>query len=351
MKKIKNIIPIFIPHQGCGHDCIFCNQKEISGRDQLVDIRKDIEEYLAYFNNKEEVELAFYGGSFTGIGMDKMDEYIRQVIPYIKSGYIQSIRLSTRPDYIDEEILKFLKYNYVRTIELGVQSTNQKVLDLNRRGTNVGEIKKASKLIKKSGFNLGLQMMTGMYGSSNEKDLQTAFEISRLNPDFVRIYPTMVVPNTRLYSLYQKDEYKPQTLDETIENLLAIVGLFESKSIDIIRIGLYSNGKDQNFVGPFHPALKQLVYTKLYGLMIKDLIKDMDKGPIGIRTTKENHDYLVGYGGKNKKLLESEGLKPSYKYDNSINSPGEFKLKSENDLSVYNFTNYIKKFIGEIYET
>lgn len=351
MKKTKNIVPIFIPHQGCGHDCIFCNQKEISGRDQLVDIEKDIEEYLGYFNNKGDIELAFYGGSFTGIGMDKMNEYIGQVIPYIHSNKIQTIRLSTRPDYIDEKTLEFLRDNYVSTIELGVQSTDQEVLDLNERGTSVGEIKKSAELIKKSGFNLGLQMMTGMYGSTKKKDLQTAFEISRLNPDFVRIYPTMVVPNTRLYSLYEEGEYIPQSLDATIDNLINIVGLFESKSIDIIRIGLYSNGKDQNFIGPFHPALKQLVYTKLYGLMIKDIIKDMDKGPIEIRTTKANHDYLVGYGGENKKLLEKAGFTPSYKYDESISNPNEFRLEFKNDISNYNFTSYTKKFIGEIYET
>ena len=220
-----NIIPIFVPHMGCPHDCIFCNQRKITNFVDVldeVDIRRNIEQYISYFKNKTiPIEIAFYGGSFTGLDKNLMISYLDIAKEYIDKGFVSSIRLSTRPDYINHEILDILKKYELKTIELGVQSITKSTLDLNNRGHDVECIYKSSTLIKKYDIKLGLQMMVGLYGDTFDMVINTAFELCKIKPDFVRIYPTLLIRDTELERLYYFKKYisKQHFLKEIIIRL------------------------------------------------------------------------------------------------------------------------------------
>ena len=206
MKHKKYIIPIFVPHLGCPNDCIFCNQKSISGQMKNIEAKdavKIIEEFLKNFKDKNaKKEIAFFGGSFTGIEEKLQIELLEVANKYIKSGQIDSIRISTRPDYIDKTILKRLKKYHVKTIELGVQSSNDYILKKAGRGHNFEDVKKASKLIRRYGFNLGHQIMVGLPESNKIDELNTARDLIKLKPKMVRIYPVLVLKNTKLEKEY-----------------------------------------------------------------------------------------------------------------------------------------------------
>ena len=200
MKK-QYIIPIFVPHLGCPNDCVFCNQKSISGQTKQVtkeDVKKTIEEHLKYIKENSIVEVAFFGGSFTGIEEEKQIELLSAAYEYVKEKKVQSIRISTRPDYINKEILKRLKKYKVKTIELGVQSANDYILKKAGRGHNFEDVKRASKLIRFYGFNLGHQMMVGLPESTALDEINTAKQLIKLKPKIVRIYPVLVIKGTKL---------------------------------------------------------------------------------------------------------------------------------------------------------
>ena len=240
-----NIIPIFVPHMGCPHDCIFCNQRKITNFIDVldeVDIRKNIENYISYFKNKNiPIEIAFYGGSFTGLDKNLMIRYLEIAKYYIDRDYVNSIRISTRPDYISKEILDILIKYKVHTIELGVQSMTQSTLDLNNRGHNVECVYESSSLIKKYNIKLGLQMMVGLYGDTIDTVVNTAFEICKINPDFVRVYPTLTIKDTELERLYYSKEYIPMSLEDSICLCKYIYVIFKYYNIPIIRLGLQSS--------------------------------------------------------------------------------------------------------------
>ena len=213
MSKKNYIVSLFIPHLGCPNDCIFCNQRKITNYIEVVkkdEIINEIRNQLANFPNKsqEDIQIAFYGGSFTGIEETAMIDYLKIANEFIEDGKVRSIRLSTRPDYIDKHILNILKEFKVETIELGVQSMVDSVLDSNLRCHDSKCVKTSSELIKSMGFSLGLQMMTGLYKSTTEMDLYTADELIKLQPDFVRIYPTLVIKNTMLETFTKINKYE-----------------------------------------------------------------------------------------------------------------------------------------------
>ncbi len=245
MKKMEEyIIPIFVPHLGCPNDCTFCNQKSISGQTKKVtgkEVEKIIEEYLVNFKNKDcYKEVAFFGGSFTGIEKEKQEELLKVAFEYIKSKKIDSIRLSTRPDYIDKDELKFLKKYGVKTIELGVQSTNDYILKKCKRGHTFEDVKNASKLIRRYGFNLGHQMMIGLPESTKLDELKTAKDLARLKPKIIRLYPVLVIKNTELEKEYLKKEYQPLTVIQAVERCKELYYYFNKKKITVIRMGLQS---------------------------------------------------------------------------------------------------------------
>lgn len=302
-------IPIFIPELACPNRCIYCNQRHISGQLQAVkpeEIKQIIEQHLATFIRPSEVELAFFGGSFTGIDEKDMLTYLQTVQPYIEQGEIKSIRISTRPDYINEKILDILQQYNVKDIELGAQSLDEEVLAFAKRGHTVRDVENASQLIKSYGFSLGLQMMIGLPLDSVEKSKETAKKILKLGAESTRIYPTLVINNTDLADLYRQNKYKALSLDEAVDWTAEIYKIFSQSSIKILRVGLHPsealiNGTEL-LAGPFHVSFKELVLTKIWQ-------EKFEKLPINTKTILVNPkeiNYAIGYNSKNKQLLQKK---------------------------------------------
>ena len=275
-------IPIFVPHRGCPFDCVFCNQKRITGTQKEVkadDVHNIIGEYLKTLPSKNRrIEAAFFGGSFTGIPINEQSELLAAANEYLKKGEIDGIRLSTRPDYIDKEILdNLLKYG-VTTIELGVQSMDDSVLKSSNRGHTRKDVINAVKLIKEYPFTLGLQMMTGLPGDTDEKSLYTADEIIELKPNIVRIYPTLTIKDTFLEKMYLTGKYKPQSVDEAVNLAKQLLLKFEKNNITVIRVGLQSTDEiSENgsvVAGPVHSSFRELVESSIYYDIICGKMKD-----------------------------------------------------------------------------
>lgn len=262
-------ISLFVPHAGCPHQCSFCNQKTISGSvKQLTpeDVRETLKRAVEDKNNPENTEIAFFGGSFTAIEREYMISLLEETVPYIKNGSFCGIRISTRPDAINEDVLSVLKKYGVTSIELGAQSTDDSVLLLNRRGHTRDDIIKASKLIKQKGFSLGLQMMTGLLGDTPEKSLKTAEDIISLKPDTVRIYPTIVLEGTYLADAFKSGTYTPQTVEGAVKLCGELLKMFYDNDIKVIRLGLHSGGNvEEGYIaGPYHPAFGELCESEIY---------------------------------------------------------------------------------------
>ena len=266
MSKVSNI-PVFIPHLGCKNACVFCNQREITGslKEPAADeVRGIIEEYLTYLKNRE-AQIAFFGGSFTGLPKEKQTEYLKVAYGFVKDGRVSGIRLSTRPDYIDGEILENLKKYGVKTIELGAQSMCDEVLKASERGHTADDTRRASVMIKKAGFKLGLQMMIGLPGDTRERALYTAREIVSLGAACARIYPTCVLYNTKLYDMYKSGEYKPLELAEAVEIAKEATLILKDGGADVIRTGLQETDSlvDSIAAGPYHPAFGEMVQSRI----------------------------------------------------------------------------------------
>ncbi|UEL46880.1 elongator complex protein 3 [Terrisporobacter hibernicus] len=310
----KRIIPIFVPHRGCPHDCIFCNQKKITGVSTEVtseEARNIIEEYLPTIAKDASVEIAFFGGSFTAIDEKTQNELLSVAKEYVDKGLVSDIRMSTRPDCISVDILNRLKEYKTTIIELGVQSMDAKVLHDSARGHDIESVIKSSNLIKESGINLGLQMMVGLPSDTEEKCIETAKKFIELNPFCVRIYPTLVVKDTGLETLLNKGEYKPFTLEECISIVKKLLVLFYVNNINVIRVGLQATEDIQlgkGIVdGPYHPAFRELVE----GEMIKDylhylVIQNKTVSNLEIKTNNKNISKVVGNKKINKLFFKNE---------------------------------------------
>jgi len=340
MKK-QYIIPIFVPHLGCPNDCVFCNQRSISGQQKMItkeDIKKTIEFYLKNIKDKEaKIEVAFFGGSFTGIDVEKQEEFLQVAYEYIKQGKIQSIRISTRPDYIDRSILKRLKKYKVETIELGVQSANDYILKRANRGHSFEDVKKASKLIRWYGFKLGHQMMVGLPESTRLDEVNTAKELIKLKPKMVRIYPVLVIKNTRLEKEFLNENYIPLTVVQAVETCKELVSMFNKKKIEVIRVGLQNTDEitDPNIegsevvAGPYHPAFRQLVESGLWYDTIVSKIKQLNVKVKKVQVTVNPQDVnnVVGHKRENiEKLKEMYTLDLIVKQDENIKQ-GKLELE------------------------
>ena len=269
------IIPIFVPHRGCPHDCIFCNQKKITGSEKDItkeDVISTIEQHLSTMDKDAYIEVSFFGGSFTGIPIDTQKEFLSVAHSYLKKGLINNIRLSTRPDYINKDILDHLKEYEVGIIELGVQSLDEKVLEVSERGHSIEDVYYASEIIKEYGFTLGLQMMVGLPCDTFEKDIETAKKIISLKPDFVRIYPALTIKNTHMEYMYNKNLYTPLTVDEAAKICKELYIMFYKSNVPIIRLGLQTteqiNVNKDVVAGPFHPSFREIVES----LVLNDMI-------------------------------------------------------------------------------
>ncbi|MBR5452083.1 MAG: radical SAM protein [Clostridia bacterium] len=261
-------ISLFVAHVGCKHRCSFCDQNTITGTLSLPTAADIAEAVMIAQSSKnyspETTEIAFFGGSFTAIEKEYMTELLDAACPYVEQGIVKGIRVSTRPDAISEEILKFVKSKGVTAIELGAQSMDDEILSLNKRGHTSKDVETASEMIKNSGIELGLQMMTGLYGSTPEKDMETAEKIIALNPKTVRIYPTIILEGTLLGVLYKKGEYDTYSLETTTALCADLLEKFQNAGIKVIRLGLHDIDKEKYLAGPWHPAFRELVDSRRY---------------------------------------------------------------------------------------
>lgn len=313
-------ISVFVPHIGCPCKCSFCNQFSITEQifiphekdvDNAVEIALSSQKY-----DPENGEIAFFGGSFTAINRDYMTELLGAAKKHIDMGHAKGIRVSTRPDCIDNDVLQLLKASGVTAIELGAQSMRDEVLKENNRGHNSDDVYTASELIKEYGFELGLQMMTGLYTDNDEGAKFTANEFVKINPKTVRIYPTIVLENTELATLYKSGEYKPQSIDEAVELCAELLLLFEKNDIKVIRLGLHSIDMSKYVAGPWHPAFSELCENRIY--------RDIIKTHLG-----EKNDYTVYVaGGEMSKAVGQKKSNVLYFKDKGYN------LKFEEDLSL-----------------
>lgn len=357
LSKNHYIIPIFVPHKGCPHDCVFCNQKRITGTARDItyeDVVRTIEEYLKTIPGENSyIEVSFFGGSFTGIPMDYQNELLMAAKEAYDMGKINAIRLSTRPDYINEFILDNLVNYKVGVIELGVQSMDEEVLRLSERGHSREDVISASRLIKKYNIRLGLQMMLGLPGDSEEKDLRTAEEIIKLEPDFVRIYPALVIKDTYMEYMYKRGLYKPLSLDEAVDISKKLYIEFSSCNIQIIRIGLQPTediniGRDV-ISGPFHPAFRELVESTIIndmaGFIIDKYFPDSieltiyinpgDISKLYANSKKIFYNKMKVYTSKKIKIRQEIKIKRS----SLIVDNGEKQIT----LSINDYVNYVSK--------
>ena len=309
------IIPIFIPHRGCKNECVFCNQRKISGETRDVteqDIRCEIEKYLKmYIDDTRKKQIAFFGGSFTGLEIEDQIRFLNVANEYIEKGVVESIRISTRPDYISEHILGILKQKNVKTIELGVQSMDDEVLQASKRGHTAEQVVKASNLIKKYGFNLGHQVMVGLPKSTLEKEIYTMKRCIELKPKIVRIYPVYVLKQSKLWEMYEQKEYVPLQLEDAIMRAGKMYRLCIKNKINVIRIGLQTteeiNSKNTEIVGPVCDNYKERVLSYIaYNNVSNRLKKIKSDMQINIITTPREVNYIVGNNKYNMNRYASE---------------------------------------------
>lgn len=323
----KGNISIFVPHIGCPQKCSFCNQNTITGVQSAPtadDVRNSIETALKNADDYE-FEIAFFGGSFTAIDKSYMLSLLDAAKPYVDNKSVSGIRCSTRPDAIDEEILDILKSYGVTAVELGAQSMNNEVLSANFRGHTAEQVAGSSALIKKYGIELGLQMMTGLYRSTDELDLYTAKEIIKLKPATVRIYPTVVLKNTYLAKLVEAGEFIPQSLESTVSLCAKLVPMFEKENIKIIRLGLHSSTdvKENMLGGGYHDSLGELVQSRI-------MLNTIFENPAGEYTAYINEKSVSKLKGNKKaniSALNNAGHTIKIIYDNSL-SANELRLKN-----------------------
>ncbi|MFO7977236.1 MAG: radical SAM protein [Bacteroidales bacterium] len=304
-------IPVFIPGLACPYACVFCDQQKISGQHQIPspqEVHQITAQHLQTLPERNRrIEIAFFGGSFTGLPMKLQQQYLAAAHHWVAAGKVDGIRLSTRPDFINPQVMELLKRYNVSCVELGAQSLDDGVLERSGRGHTATDVARAAEMIVKAGIALGLQMMTGLPGDTFEKTMTTAKGIAALKATSTRIYPTLVIGGTQLADLYQQGIYQPLTLEETISRCAWLLDYFESAGITVLRLGLHPSGDihQQDLVaGPWHPALKELVLTRLWEQELKKLlVRDTGSG-ISIAVAPSQLNAAIGHKAHNRKMLE-----------------------------------------------
>ena len=316
-------IPVFLPEAACPFRCVYCNQYSIAGQLRLPtpdEVRDDIEAHLRSFKQADRyVEVAFFGGNFTGLPITMQDEYMGVVRPFIERGDVQGLRCSTRPDYIDAERLKVLKGFGMLNIELGAQSTNDAVLRRCGRGHTFDDIRRASELIVASGMTLGLQMMIGLPDSSHELDMQTARDIVDLGASETRIYPCIVVKNTGLASDYLKHRYTPLSIDDAVRQAADVYDFFVQNNVTVLRVGLHPSDELDNgdyMAGPYHHNFAAMVYSELWNRKLGAIAGQGRR--VVIATSPEQRTNAIGYMACNKAMLEQRFAEAVFTADDGI---------------------------------
>ncbi|MEW9122515.1 MAG: radical SAM protein [Thermotaleaceae bacterium] len=359
MGKKHYIIPVFVPHKGCPYDCVFCNQKKITGQKEEISAQKvdqQIRQYLSTMSEKKDldVEVAFYGGSFTGIEQHRQAELLAVAQKWKKRGVIKDVRISTRPDYIDQSILSFLTSFGVTIIELGVQSMDIGILETSCRGHSPRDVILASKAIQEKGIFLGHQIMIGLPGDTMDTLMNTADAIVDLKPDFVRIYPTLVIKDTHLEMMYLNKSYQPMTLEDAIIAAKNLMLKFLKYDIPVIRLGLQPTeditlGKEV-IAGPIHPSFRQLVEGEIYRNMLEIIFKKLrlEKNEhIEIQGNDGSISPLVGQSRRNIKYLQKEFQlkKITIRRNNNLEKGTIVVQKNSNMLFTYSMKEYASNTI------
>ncbi len=313
-KSVKHVsIPVFVVHEGCPNTCLFCNQKKISGCESfsLEPSRRTIDTHLSTLRGDEEVQIAFFGGSFTAIEREKMLSLLSLSDEYVEKGLVKSVRLSTRPDAVDGEILDILSRHHVSDIELGIQSLDDEVLLKNARGHTAECAVDAMKRVVSHGFSLTGQMMTGMYSSRGESEVETAEKIVECGAVSCRIYPTVVFRDTGLFSLVQKGEFVPLTLEESVERTYGVYKIFRENGVKVLRIGLCSNDgvRGDDAVSVYHEAWGELILSReardrLEIELVKSGVGRGDR--VKITVPRRETSRFIGHGKQNKVYLEEK---------------------------------------------
>ncbi|MFA7348887.1 MAG: radical SAM protein [Desulfurivibrionaceae bacterium] len=266
------VIPIFIAHQGCPHQCLFCNQRSITGAPEGMvgadEVRETILAQLAWPRRHPEapVQVAFYGGSFTGLPMERQRELLGAAQPFLASGQVRELRLSTRPDYVTDGIAGFLREQGVRVVELGAQSLDDRVLAASGRGHTAAQVRTAVACLKEAGMRVGLQLMLGLPGDTTPTTLASGRAAAALGPDLVRLYPCLVISGSPLAELYRQGRYQPMSLPRAVALAGRLWRIFEESGIPVVRMGLQPSAALEKTVlaGPYHPAFGELVLSRLF---------------------------------------------------------------------------------------
>lgn len=307
-------VAFFVPHVGCPQRCSFCDQHSITGGAEPptpAQVWETAQAAAARLGPRAgETELAFFGGSFTAIPRAYMLALLEPARAAVERFGFRGLRCSTRPDAVDGEVLALLKAHHMAAVELGAQSMDDGVLALNRRGHTAGDTARAAGLVKAAGLELGLQMMTGLYGSTPEKDLDTARALIALGPDTARIYPTVVLEGTGLAELCRAGAYRPQTLEEAVALCARLLPLFEEAGVRVIRLGLHAQREVEarRLAGPYHPALRELAESRLFLEKLLPALEARGPGPCRVRVNPRGLSAAVGQRRANVQELARRGF-------------------------------------------
>ena len=335
MNAKRNIIPLFVPHLGCPNNCVFCNQRKISGSSTPATaetVKCSVQDGIGKIPENSNIQLAFYGGSFTAIPVEEQNELLDAALPFLHDGKVSSLRLSTRPDAIDEQTLVRLRERGVTTIELGAQSMCEEVLEASGRGHTALQTEIAARLIKEHGFELILQMMTGLPEDTKESAIETALRIIALRPDGVRIYPTVIIENTPLCDMWRDGRYKEHTVEEAVDTCAAILPMFEEAEIPVIRLGLnpteeLSGGAALG--GAYHPAFGELVKSRVLLDKARALLKNGSySDTVTLFVNKSDVSAMIGQKKSNIELLREEFTLKSIKVSPADVSKGSINIKA-----------------------
>jgi histone acetyltransferase (RNA polymerase elongator complex component) len=316
------VIPVFIPHQGCPHTCIFCDQHRISGQESGSPVTvKDVHDIIVRWldrkdvTGEESVQVAFYGGSFTGLPFSRQTELLGAVKPFLGNGRVHVIRISTRPDYVQSDTIAFLRKHGVSIVELGAQSFDDKVLKVSHRGHTAEDTDRAVALLQQGGMQVGLQLMLGLPGQTARSLMQTVKRAATLRPDFIRIYPVLVLKKSKLNTLYTTGTYTPLSLDKAVVQAAWMKKYFDVHGIRVVRMGLQPGPElERNLVaGPYHPAFGELVHARI---MLQKTRKELQSTDVTNRqvlsiSSKDESIFRGVYSGNIKRLREL-GLAENY---------------------------------------
>ena len=311
------VIPIFIAHQGCPHQCLFCNQRSITGAPEGIigadEVRETIRTQLAWPRRYPEapVQVAFYGGSFTGLPMERQEELLGAAQPFLASGQVQELRLSTRPDYVTLEIAGFLREHGVGVVELGAQSLDDRVLGASGRGHTAAQVRTAVACLKEVGVRVGLQLMLGLPGDTTATALASARAAAALGPDMVRLYPCLVIFGSPLAELYHQGQYQPLSLPRAVALAGRLWSIFQAQRIPVVRMGLQPSAslEETMLAGPYHPAFGELVLSRLFFSQIRaELSTRSPQQSHRLSLAKADESIYRGKGNANVKRLVALGL-------------------------------------------